>query len=298
MLRIFTFFSLLCFSAACWSADAALSDAKAEVYKTVGDVALPLYIYAPKDAAAADKRPAIVFFFGGGWQNGSPAQFVEQCKYLASRGMVAITAEYRVGSRHGVKAIDCVRDARAAMRYVYAHAAKLGIDPERIAAGGGSAGGHLAACTLLATNVNHSDDDMSIKAEPVALVLFNPVMALGSAPGLDVDARRMDAWSQRMGCDPLELSPLHLLKTTPPPTIQFFGTSDELLKGAELYAKKAKELGGRCEVVTYKGQNHGFFNFNKGRPYYTDTVRHMDEFLISLGWLKGEPTMVSELDAK
>ena len=65
----------------------------------------------------SDKRPAIVFFFGGGWTGGSPGQFEQQCKYLASRGMVAITADYRVASRHNVKAMCCVADAKSAIRF-------------------------------------------------------------------------------------------------------------------------------------------------------------------------------------
>ena len=57
-----------------------------------GDTKLDLYIYYPEGHKPTDKRPAIVFFFGGGWTNGSPGQFEQHCKHLASRGMVAITA--------------------------------------------------------------------------------------------------------------------------------------------------------------------------------------------------------------
>jgi acetyl esterase len=124
-----------------------LPGAKVEVYKTVGDVKLNIYIYNPEGHKPSDKRPAIVFFFGGGWSHGSPAQFQEQCKYLASRGMVAMTADYRVSSRHQVKAVSCVTDAKSAVRWARANADRLGIDPNRLAAGGGSAGGHIAACT-------------------------------------------------------------------------------------------------------------------------------------------------------
>ena len=66
--------------------------ARAEVYKTVGDVRLPLYVYVPKGHAASDRRAAIVFFFGGGWMGGSVRQFHQHSLYFASRGMVAITA--------------------------------------------------------------------------------------------------------------------------------------------------------------------------------------------------------------
>ena len=59
------------------------------VYKTVGDVSLALHLFEPEGHQATDKRPAIVFFFGGGWNGGTPSQFYPHCAYLASRGMVA-----------------------------------------------------------------------------------------------------------------------------------------------------------------------------------------------------------------
>lgn len=117
-----------------------------EIYKTVGEVKLPIYIFAPPDHKPTDRRPAIIFFFGGGWTSGTPRQFEPQCRYLASRGMVAMTADYRVFSRHGTLAVKCVEDAKSAIRWVRANASRLGVDPKRIAAGGGSAGGHIAAC--------------------------------------------------------------------------------------------------------------------------------------------------------
>src|SRR5439155_6979750 len=102
--------------------------AKVETFKTVGETKLALYIFNPEGHKAADQRPAIVFFFGGGWTGGSPGQFEQQCRYLAARGMVAMTADYRVASRQQVKAAQCVADAKSAIRYVRAHAKDLGVD--------------------------------------------------------------------------------------------------------------------------------------------------------------------------
>ena len=115
------------------------------VYKKIGDVELKLHLYESK--SENKKRPAIVFFFGGGWTGGSPKQFFPHCEHFASLGMVAISAEYRVKSRHGTTPFECVKDGKSAIRYVRANAKKLGIDPKKIIAGGGSAGGHVAACT-------------------------------------------------------------------------------------------------------------------------------------------------------
>ena len=92
----------------------------------------------------------MVFYFGGGWVRGNPAQFERQSEHLASRGMVGIRVEYRVMPKgDSGPPVICCQDAKSAMRWVRAHAAELGIDPERIAAAGGSAGGHLAAFVSL-----------------------------------------------------------------------------------------------------------------------------------------------------
>src|SRR5262245_61352275 len=83
-----------------------LEGARVQVYKTIGATQLNVYVYEPPNHKSTDRTAAIVFFFGGGWNSGSPAQFEQQCRYLASRGMVAMTADYRVASRHGVKVVE------------------------------------------------------------------------------------------------------------------------------------------------------------------------------------------------
>ncbi|MGB2011452.1 MAG: alpha/beta hydrolase, partial [Akkermansiaceae bacterium] len=114
------------------------------------DQPLTLDIFYPDDFKQGQKRPAIVFFFGGGWVGGKPSQFYVQAAYLASRGMVAISASYRTKKSHKVEPSGCVEDGKSAIRYIRKHAAELGIDPDQLAVGGGSAGGHVAAATATA----------------------------------------------------------------------------------------------------------------------------------------------------
>jgi acetyl esterase/lipase len=109
-----------------------LKGAEKVVYKTVGETRLNLHIFRPLKQKT--KAPAIVFFFGGGWKSGTPAQFEQQCRYLASRGMVAMTAEYRIRNMHGTLATACVTDGKSAVRWIRENAGKLGVDPHRIAA--------------------------------------------------------------------------------------------------------------------------------------------------------------------
>ena len=112
----------------------------------------------------------MLFFFGGGWNSGSPTQFVKYCELLSASGMVGIVADYRVKSRHGVKAKACVEDALDALQYIPENANTLKIDPMRIGVGGGSAGGHLAA----SLGTIHASDP----AAPKAMALFNPATVL------------------------------------------------------------------------------------------------------------------------
>ena len=130
-------------------------------YKKVGDMELQLHVFDP---AAKAKKPmgAIVFFFGGGWSGGSPSQFYHQSKYLAQHGVLAISAEYRTKSNGGVVPAECVKDGKAAIRYVRKHAKELGVDPNRIASGGGSAGGHVAAAVDTVQSNKHKEKKMSV----------------------------------------------------------------------------------------------------------------------------------------
>lgn len=269
-----------------------LPNAKSEVYKRVGETELSLFIHRPEGHKATDRRPAIVFFFGGGWNSGSPEQFRHHCEYLAARGMVAIAVDYRVASRHGVKVAECVADAKSAMRWVRSNAKRLGIDPERIAAGGGSAGGHLAAATALVPGFDDPSDDKAISPVPNALVLFNPALVLSPLKGAD-DAH-FNATIERFGAAPDELSPAHHIRAGAPPTILFHGRADTTVpySGMEWFAKKMKEAGNRCELIGYEGQGHGFFNHGRGGgKYFKETMTEADKFLASLKYVSGPPTL-------
>lgn len=269
-----------------------LAGADVQTYKTIGETKLNLYLYNPPGHQPSDRRPAIVFFFGGGWTNGSPGQFEQHCKHLASRGMVAITADYRVASRHQVKAVSCVADAKSAIRYVRSHAARLGIDPERIAAGGGSAGGHLAACTGVIRGFDEPGEDLAVSSVPSALALFNPALVLAPAEGLSpASEARVASLKDRMGVEPRELSPVHHVTKGAPPTIIFHGKADTTVPyaTAELFAKAMTAAGNSCTLVGYEGQAHGFFNYGRGSgEYYEQTLRALDDFLVKLGYLPAD----------
>ncbi len=254
------------------------------VYKTVDGIVLPLYVFQPNQTRAHAKRPAIVFFFGGGWSSGNPSQFEKQCEHFASRGMVAVTVEYRVSSRHSVKIDDCIEDAKSAMRWVRAHAKDLSIDPDRIAAAGGSAGGHLAACTAVIDKLDASLDDKAVSAKPNAMVLFNPALAIAWDERMPKEVREIaqQKMSGRSHVPIKDVSPLTYASTKQPPCIMFFGTADRLLEGARLYQMDSQKANNICEIITYEEQGHGFFNRGE---YYDLTLAAADTFFVDCGWL-------------
>lgn len=263
-------------------------------YKQVpGEVSeLNLHIFNPSGWSPGKQLPAIVFFFGGGWNGGDASHFFIQAEYFASRGMVVICPDYRTRNSHGALPYQCVEDGKSAMRYIREHANELGIDPNRLAAGGGSAGGHVAVATA---TIDRFDTGKYLEISPVpdALVLFNPVYANG--PGDYGYDRVKDYWTF--------FSPLHNIDGDHPPAIVFFGDRDRLVPvaTAETYQQKMQILGIRSELHIFEGAEHGFFNWNRddtpGKKNFVATVTAADVFLETLGYLKGNPTIVDWIKA-
>jgi len=261
------------------------SDITQVVYKQIDTVSLTMDIYYPpgldKDAAC----PAMIFFFGGGWKGGSINQFKPHARYFAGRGLICILADYRVASRQKTSPFESLKDAKSALRFIRKNASKFHIDPDKIIAAGGSAGGHLAAATALTSGFNEAGEDLLISCVPNALVLFNPVIDNGPA----------GYGYERIGDEYKDFSPLHNIDTGAPPTIFFLGTTDKLIPvaTARYFQEAINRVGSRCELYLYENQPHGFFNF-KNREYYNKTVLEADKFLNSLGYLTGKPEIVSE----
>lgn len=261
-------------------ADAAEPVGTPHVYKHVGDRDLRLYVVKPETEGNAP-RPAAVFFHGGGWVGGAPTQFNRLAEHLAKRGMVAVQVEYRLlPGKSNDPPTDCVRDAKSAMRWVRAHAAELDVDPHRIAAGGGSAGGHLAAFVGMVEGQDDPQDVLTVSAKADALLLFNPVYDNGPDHG----------WgTARVGERYQDFSPAHNITPDDPPAIVFLGTEDKLIPVAvaERFQKNMTTAGVRSELRLFPGQAHGFFNRD---PFQSQTIAATDEFLTTLGWLTPRST--------
>ena len=252
-------------------------DSDSLLYKLVGADSLYLHVDYPLLYDSTLSHPALVFFFGGGWNGGTTEQFAPHAKYFASRGMVCFRADYRVKSRQGTTPFESLKDAKSAIRYIRTHANELGVDPDKIVASGGSAGGHLAAATAVIQGFSEIGEDLSVSCIPNALVLFNPVFDNG--PG--------GYGYERIGEAYKEFSPLHNIREGMPPAVVFLGTEDHLIpvETAEYFRTVMDKVGSRSELFLYEGEGHGFFNY-RNYEIYQDTRDKADEFLISTGFLR------------
>lgn len=249
------------------------------VYKEIDGVSLEMTMYKPQISSNV-KLPAIVFFFGGGWVGGSPAQFELQAEYLATRGIIAFCPDYRTKSRHSTTPFESVMDAKSAVRYLKSHGNELGIDTGKIVASGGSAGGHLAACTAVIKNVNEATDDLSISAVPKALVLYNPVL----------DTGKKGYGREKLNGREFELSPVHHITASVPTTLIMHGMADKTVpyENSIRFNYLMKQQGNKSILEGYKKQDHGFFNYSRSPKYFKKTLSKTEIFLEENGFLRGE----------
>lgn len=262
------------------------------VYKEIGETTLRLLVFAPEGTKPGDRRPAIVFFFGGGYVGGNQRQFEPQARYFCGRGLVAILADYRVKERHGSTPEDSCADGRSAIRWLRQHAAELGLDPRRLVASGGSAGGGVAAMAGVLRE-DAPTGEPNVSSRPDALILFNPVVVYAPIEGTELrPSERLVANGERWGRLAIpEVSPWHHVTAGAPPTLILHGEADEIcpLATERAFADKMGQCGVRCDLVAYPGQGHGFFNARRSEEYFVKTLMAADRFLASLGFLQGEP---------
>lgn len=262
------------------------------LFKTTTDsenkqVELSLHIFKPEGWTAEDRRPVVVFFFGGGWSQGDPKQFFPQCAELAERGMVAASAEYRVKSRHGTTPLACIEDGKSAVRFLRANAAKLGIDPDRVVAGGGSAGAHVAACSGVLKGYDAEGEDQAISSVPNLMILFNPV----------IDTKPETGYGSIMvpGDDPSIISPVDHVAKGQPPALILHGTADTTtpIPSARRFVQLSNEMGIASKIVEFEGEKHSFFNNGGYRPaeegkpnYHRKTMDEVLSFLTKHGYIE------------
>jgi acetyl esterase len=225
---------------------------------------IPLRLYRPKGVAASTALPGLVFFHGGGWVIGDLDTHDVLCRQLTGEaGVSVISVDYRLAPEHKFPA--AVDDAWAATRWVASHAAELGIDGGRLAVGGDSAGGNLAAVVAILAR-EHGGPGLALQ------ILIYPVTDLGAESASYTDfadgfmlTRDSMRWFRaqyltggREGLD-WRVSPLRApsLAGLPPAMVVTAGF-DPLRDEGDAYARKLREAGVRVDAICYGGMIHGF----------------------------------------
>jgi len=234
------------------------------LYKKTPQEDMYLYLLRP-EGKAKKALPAIIYFTGGGWVNGSVDSQIANAAWFRDHGIIGITADYRVKSRHGTTPVECIRDAKSAVRYVRTYAKELGIDPTKIIVAGGSAGGHIAACTAIEGG-DEPDEDLTISSKSNALVLHNPVLGEGFGG---------DFFNEHPEFSPI----LHVIKGWPP-TIISCGTVDKTtpFAVAQKFTKLMIEAGNVCELIPVKDADHSC-DWPVSNPNFLPTLKRMTQFL-------------------
>jgi acetyl esterase len=259
-----------------------------EVYKTVDTFKLKADIFYTPQTMKNEKNTAIVFFHGGGWAYGAPGEFFTTCERYAKMGIVTFSVDYRLSIENGVtpsktiSPIECVMDARSAMRWVRDNAGRFHIDRNKIVAAGQSAGGHLALCTAMIDDYNERTDDLSISCRPDAILLFSAcVNAVEGWCDRLLGDRRTKIWS---------ISPFHNVRKGLPPMIEFHGTDDEQVPKwtVQFFQSAMEKEGNYFEQHMYEGRKHYLGGDNpKYSHYYDDDILKLaDDFLRKYNFLE------------
>ncbi len=253
-----------------------IADARIETYRKIDSTDLKLWIFGESDPQ--EPKPAIVFFFGGGWNSGSPEQFEGQARHFGKAwhdrcccGLSCEVATRREGRRMRER---CEGSHRLGAR----ERGATGYRSEQDRGIRGISG--RPPCGQYGTISGFGSDE-----RPNAMILFNPVCTLAPIADWQTPRAKAELATERLGVDAKEISPAHHIGPHTPPTLILHGTKDTTVPYASVVAFESvmKKEGRPCKLVGYEGAGHGFFN--RG-DHYRATLAEADAFLVDLGWLK------------
>lgn len=238
-----------------------------------------LDLYLPKNRKPGEKSPAVVLIHGGGWKEGDKRQAreIEFGTTLAENGYVAASVNYAL--RSAGKFPTNLQDCKNGIRYLRAHAEELGIDPNRIAVMGGSAGGHLSLM------VAYTGDDHALAppqpypgiSDKVSCVIdFYGITDIESRKKTDPEGKPTEPRGVEsevksiFGSTPAEwkkASPVGHLRKDLPPTLILHGKKDTTVDRdqSQLLADALKKVGAEYELVWLNQAGHSF-SLRYGNP--------------------------------
>ncbi len=246
-------------------------------YQAADGSELPMLVFEPVEGG----RPGagIVMFHGGALRSGSADGLAPHCRQLASRGIFAVSAGYRLLGQ-GAKSIDdCIADIRRAVEHFSGLAAVRGLESSRLASGGSSAGGHLAlVAAMIAPDVPFPMPTADVVAA-AAVVALNPVVDL-----LAYSAEQRKFLEQDAGIAAgraVEYSPIEFVRPGNPPMLIQHGTHDEVvpIEQARRFRDAMVQAGNDCILLEYVGAGHAF-HYPGPAAYFDDVVDATAEFLL------------------
>ena len=229
----------------------------------LGGVQVPVREYRPMGVTANAVLPALVYYHGGGWVIGNLDSHDAVCRSLANKmGHAVLSVDYRLAPEHPWPA--AAEDALCSLRWAYDNAAELGINPDRIAVGGDSAGGNLAAVVsqqrpvpLVFQMLIYPATDMTQSFASHQENAAGPVLTKGAMAWFI--GHYMPKGSDLK--DPLAspgFSPDNLLKGAPPALV-ITAEHDPLRDEGEAYGRRLIENGVPTSIIRYNGMFHSFF---------------------------------------
>lgn len=237
--------------------------------------ALPLRLFRPQPAAGGGALPLLVYFHGGGWTIGDLDTHDVLCRQLALAGGCAVlSVDYRLAPEHRFPA--AVDDCVAATRWAHAQAAALGVDARRIAVGGDSAGGNLAAAvTLVERDAGAAGRGGGV---PIAgqLLIYPATDMRAVAPSHRANAQgyllTADSIAYYRGHYTPEPASWNDWRVSPllaashaglPPALVLTAGFDPLRDEGRQYADALSAAGNRVQYVCFERQVHGFITMSR-----------------------------------
>jgi acetyl esterase len=251
-----------------------------ETYEAADGSELPMLVFEP----AGDTRPlaGIVVFHGGALHSGSAGGLAPHCRQLASRGIFAVSAGYRLVDQGAMSIGDCTADVRRAIDRFSGLAALRGLDSSRLASGGSSAGAHLA---LVAAMIAPDKPVPALRPDVAAVVALNPVVDLLAYP--PQEQRSLEETVAHVPAGRLaDYSPIEFVRPGNPPTLIQHGTHDDVVPIDQVrrFRDVMLQAGNDCVLLEYDRAGHAF-HYPGPAGYFGHVIDATAEFL--LGRLAG-----------
>ncbi|MDP4819375.1 MAG: pectate lyase [Saprospiraceae bacterium] len=256
-----------------------VAEFRSQVYKQINGRKLTLDVFAPTPSTGS-LSPGLLLIHGGGWSSGSKAHMVPLAQELAARGYVAVAVEYRLSPEAVFPA--GVEDLRESVRWMRAHAAEYGMDPNKIAVLGCSAGAQLASLlgTLNGkTNFEGPTAFPGLSADVQAVLNIDGIVSFvhaeasaeGKASATWLGGTREEAWETWKAASPMEYT-----DAATPPFLFVNSSHPRFHAGRDDFIRQLNQFGTYSRVHTIEGSPHGFWLLH---PWFAVTLRQVQDFM-------------------